>query len=289
MPDKENGTAVPAEPKPAKSTLSTDEQAIWEITGQIKGLNLGKSFLDVVLIQSLAGIKASKAYRVISKTWEGYCKYVGVPRPSADEWITNYHELGERLLRAAEQLMFPRTTLRAMRALPPEARPLVEGSEIVIGADGDERRIPIESEYRQEIQLEIEKLQLAVAETKRVSEKTSRDLGREKAALNKQVDELLDKVGKLERSGAGEQPPEEAAELLKSALDLSLRALHTFGRIDLDMLSRAPDAVGQSWRTLKINERLCSDLQLILGRAMEQWDARSEEEEWGAESGEEED
>ena len=284
MPDKEKGEGIPTEPEPAKPTLSTDEQAIWEITGQIKALNLGKSFLDVVLIQSLAGIKASKTYRVISKTWEGYCKYVGVPRPSADEWITNYHELGERLLRAAEQLMLPRTMVRAMRALPPEARPLVEGSEIVIGRDGDERRIPIESEYRQEIQLEIEKLQQAAAETRRVSEKTSRDLGREKEALNKQVDELLDKVEKLERSGAGEQLPDEAAELLKSTLDHSLRSLHAFQRIDLDALFRAPDAVGQAWQALKTNERICSDLQLILGRAMEEWDARSEQEQWGAES-----
>ena len=279
MPDQENGQAIPAEPEPVKPTLTNDEQAIWEITGQIKGLNLGKTFLDAVLVQILAGIKSAKTYKLITGTWDSYCKYVGISRSHADEWITNYHELGRQLLQAAEQLTLPVRTLRAMRALPPEARPLVEGSEIVVGRDGDERRIPIESEYRQEIQLEIEKLQQAVDETRRGSEKTSRDLGREKEALNKQVDELLDRCEKLERSGAGEQPPELMIELLEACLDHSLRSLHAFRQIDLDTLSRAPEAVGQAWRALTINERLCSDLRLILGRKMEEWDIEPEEDE----------
>ena len=279
MPEKEHGEPIPAEPEPVQPTLSTDEQAIWEITGQIKGLNLGKTFLDAVLIQSLAGIKEAKAYKLISNTWDGYCQYAGISRSSADEHIANYHELGERLLKAAEQLTLPRTMVRAMRALPTETRPLVEGSEIVIGSDGEERRIPIESEYRQEIQLEIEKLQQSVGEARRYHEKNNINLGRENAFLTKQVDELLDKVEKLERSGAGEQLPDEAAELLKSSLDHSLRSLHAFRQIDLDTLSRAPDAVGQAWQALMINERLCSDLRLILGRAMEQWDIEPEEDE----------
>ena len=279
MPDKENGEVIPAEPEPAKPTLSTEEQAIWEITGQIKGLNLGKTFLDAVVVQSLAGIKSAKTYKFISKTWDGYCKYIGISRSHADEWIANYHELGERLLKAAEQLTLPRTMVRAMRALPPETRPLVEEDCLVIGDGDEERRIPIQSEYRPEIQLEIEKLQQSVGEARRYHEKNNINLGRENTFLTKQVDELLDKVEKLERSGAGEQPPELTIELLEACLDLSLRSLHAFRQIDLDTLSGAPDAVGQAWQALTINERLCSDLRLILGRKMEEWDIEPEEDE----------
>jgi len=277
MPDRKNGEIIPAEPEPVQPTLSSDEQAIWEITGQIKGLNLGRTFLSVVVVQSLAETKASKLYKLISKTWDGYCKYIGISRAHADEWITNYHELGRQLLQAAEQLTLPVRTLRAMRALPPETRPLIEGSEIVIGADGDERRIPIESEYRQEIQLEIEKLQQSVSEVRRYHEKNTINLGRENTFLTKQVDELLDKVEKLERSGAGEQPPELAIELLEACLDHSLRSLQAMRQIDLDTLSGAPEAVGQAWQALAINERLCSDLRLALGRKMEEWSFEPEE------------
>lgn len=277
MPDEENGEAIPAEPEPVKPILSNDEQAIWEITGQIKGLNLGKTFFDVVLIQGLAGIKEAKSYKLISKTWDGYCKYVGIPRAQADELITNFHQLGERLLKAAEQLTLPRRTLRAMRALPAEARPLVEADEIVFGTGDEERRIPIESERRGEIQLEIEKLQQSIDETRRVSEKAARDLGREKEALNKQVDELLDRCEKLERSGAGEQPPELTIELLEACLNHSLRSLQALRQIDLDTLAGAPDAVGQAWQALMINERLCDSLRLILGQKMEEWKIEPEE------------
>jgi len=271
MPDKENGEVIPAEPEPVKPILSNDEQAVWEITGQIKGLGLGRAFLDVVLIQSLAGIKELKSYKLISNTWEGYCNYVGIPRALVDENITNYHLLGERLLKAAEQFTLPRTMVRAMRALPPEARPLVEADCLVIGAGDDERRIPIQSEYRQELQLEIEKLQQSVDETRRVSEKTSRDLGREKTALNKQVDELLDRCEKLERSGAGEQLPDEAAALLKSSLDHALYTLQDLRKIDLDALTGAPEAIGDAWKSLTTIESTCSKLRIILGEKMEEW------------------
>jgi len=256
-----------------------DIQALWEMIGQMKAHNLTGRFCHVLMVRLLASIKEGKAYKPISGTWEAFCRGIGISRAHADEWITNYHVLGQQLLQAAEKLTLPVRTLRAMRALPPEARPLVDEDCIVFGAGDEERRISIEGGNQQEIQLEIEKLQQSVDETRRVSEKTSRDLGREKTALNKQVDELLDKIEKLERSGAGEQLPDEAAELLKSSLDLSLRSLHAFRQIDLDTLSRAPDAVGQAWQALTINERLCSDLRLILGRKMEEWDIEPEEDE----------
>jgi len=256
-----------------------DIQALWEMIGQMKAHNLTGRFCHVLMVRLLASIKEGKAYKPISGTWEAFCRGIGISRAHADEWITNYHVLGQQLLQAAEKLTLPVRTLRAMRALPPEARPLVDEDCIVFGAGDEERRISIEGGNQQEIQLEIEKLQQSVDETRRVSEKTSRDLGREKTALNKQVDELLDRCEKLERSGAGEQLPDEAAELLKSSLDLSLRSLHAFRQIDLDTLSRAPDAVGQAWQALTINERLCSDLRLILGRKMEEWDIEPEEDE----------
>ena len=256
-----------------------DIQALWEMIGQMKAHNLTGRFCRVLMVRLLASIKEGKAYKPISGTWDAFCRGIGISRAHADEWITNYHVLGQQLLQAAEKLTLPVRTLRAMRALPPEARPLVDEDCIVFGAGDEERRISIEGGNQQEIQLEIEKLQQSVDETRRVSEKTSRDLGREKTALNKQVDELLDRCEKLERSGAGEQLPDEAAELLKSSLDLSLRSLHAFRQIDLDTLSRAPDAVGQAWQALTINERLCSDLRLILGRKMEEWDIEPEEDE----------
>ena len=256
-----------------------DVQALWEMIGQMKAHNLTGRFCHVLMVRLLASIKEGKAYKPISGTWDAFCRGIGISRAHADEWITNYHVLGQQLLQAAEKLTLPVRTLRAMRALPPEARPLVDEDCIVFGAGDEERRISIEGGNQQEIQLEIEKLQQSVDETRRVSEKTSRDLGREKTALNKQVDELLDRCEKLERSGAGEQLPDEAAELLKSSLDLSLRSLHAFRQIDLDTLSRAPDAVGQAWQALTINERLCSDLRLILGRKMEEWDIEPEEDE----------
>jgi len=248
-----------------------DVQALWEMIGQMKAHNLTGRFCHVLMVRLLASIKEGKAYKPISGTWDAFCRGIGISRAHADEWITNYHVLGQQLLQAAEKLMLPVRTLRAMRALPPEARPLVDEDCIVFGAGDEERRISIEGGNQQEIQLEIEKLQQSVDETRRVSEKTSRDLGREKTALNKQVDELLDKVEKLERSGAGEQLPDEAATLLESSLEHALYALQDLRKIDLDALTGAPEAIGNAWKSLTTIESTCSKLRIILGEKMEEW------------------
>jgi transcriptional regulator with XRE-family HTH domain len=91
-----------------QSVIATNEETeakleatkqLFEMAGKVRTAKFFKGISDFALIVLLKQAKEGKAYRKqYGMTWDHFCEHVGIPRRTADQWLTDTASIGSEFL-----------------------------------------------------------------------------------------------------------------------------------------------------------------------------------------------
>ncbi len=174
-----------------------------EVIGRVQANNLMAKFGNVASLVYLKQVKESKIYRDLPSvgTWDKFCEYIGLSRRKVDEDLLNLGVFGEEFLETCCQLSVGYRELRKLRQIANKGDVVIDAEFVTIG----EERIPLASDYAEDLQAAIESL--LEAKNKEIEEKTATIAAKDKVlkdkekVLNRQAKELAVLEGRAEAKG----------------------------------------------------------------------------------------
>jgi hypothetical protein len=246
-----NSMALLKADEAAKVAGYTEERdLINQLVGQVQMANAFSKFTTVVSLTKLRYIKENKLYRTLSaklgaaddekvptvRTWDGFCRLLGMTASKVDEDLKNLEFFGEDALNSLNSIGAGYRELRKLRKLPDEERELIINGEAVQAGD---------KEMLVEL---IDELAAKHAKEKGELEKRTKDLEGTLEAKDRLLKTKVERITELETEAhkkAAMGPAERAAELsarLDKAVALVKRELATAARPSINEILEWEDA-----------------------------------------------
>jgi paraquat-inducible protein B len=143
---------------------ATELEQFWIDLGAQRALNSVATVTNLLWLENISRLKASKEYRKRGLTWEQVCEYAGQSQPTVDRLISDFREFGKSFFKVIELTKISREAYRLVNPVEVEEGKLRIGEQVFAITKGNA------PEIEAAIQAEAEKLR---TKTQQLSDTTS--------------------------------------------------------------------------------------------------------------------